>query len=361
MSSARKYRKISGAFPMSYGQLIDPVVAYETWGTLAPGRDNAVLLFTGMSPGAHAASSPEDPSSGWWEDIIGPDQAIDTARYHVICVNSLGSCFGSTGPSSTDPKTGESYGLTFPALTLEDIAHAAARLLDALGIDSLFATVGASMGGMTALAFTMLYPSRARGLLSISSAERSLPFSIALRALQRELICQDPAWQGGSYPQGSGPREGMRLARKLGLITYRSPTEWNQRFGRERILDRGGAARVFGPDFEVEGYLDHHARRFVEVFDANSYLYLSRAIDVFDVSDHGGKACSGIACLKLERALVIGVETDLLFPPHQQRELAESLRRVVPEVSLRMLPSPQGHDSFLVDMERFRPAIASFF
>ncbi len=361
MHSARKHLKIAGEFPMSLGQLVDPVIAYETWGTLNRARDNAVLLFTGMSPSAHAASSPEDPKTGWWEDVIGPDRAIDTSRYYVICVNSLGSCFGSTGPSSIDPKTNLPYGLSFPTLTLEDVARGGAAVLDALGIDVLDATVGPSMGGMTALAFCMLYPGRSRGLLSISSAARSTPFAIALRSLQRELICQDPAWQAGGYAPGDGPRSGLRLARKLGMLTYRSATEFDRRFGRERLLDRRLSERPFGDDFEVEGYLQHHAERFVDAFDANSYLYLSRAVDLFDISDHGGKACSGIACLKLERAMVIGVESDFLFPPWQQKELAESLRQVVSEVDLQLLPSPQGHDSFLVDMERFRPAIASFF
>ena len=182
---------------MVHGKLKEPVIAYETWGRQNRDRNNGVVIFTGLSPSAHVASSPEDPSAGWWEDMVGPDKPIDTNRYFVICVNSLGSCFGSTGPASINPDTGEAYRLSFPVLCVEDIARAGAEIVRSLGIESLFATVGASMGGMTALAFCVLYPNLSRGLLSISSASRSLPFSIALRSLQREMIRRDDDWKQG--------------------------------------------------------------------------------------------------------------------------------------------------------------------
>jgi homoserine O-acetyltransferase len=361
MATARRLLKVPGIFPMKRGRLREPVIAYETWGQQNRNRDNAVLLFTGLSPSAHAASSPEDPSTGWWEDMVGPGKPIDTSRYFVICVNSLGSCFGSTGPASPDPDSGEPYRLTFPVLGVEDIAHAGAEVVRSLGIESLYATVGASMGGMTALAFCMLYPRASRGLVSISSAARSQPFSIALRSLQREIIRRDPDWNHGRYAPGRGPISGMRLARKLGMITYRSAREWEQRFGRERATDETGNDGPFRIDFEVEAYLEAHASKFIGAFDANCYLYLSRAMDLFDVADHGGSVAAGLAHLELDRALVIGVETDFLFPLSQQVELAEALKNVVDEVDFRALPSIQGHDSFLVDMDRFRPAVASFF
>ncbi len=361
MTTARRLLKLTGAFPMMRGRLKDPVIAYETWGLQSRDRDNAVLIFTGLSPSAHVASSPEDPSAGWWEDMVGPDKPIDTNRYFVICVNSLGSCFGSTGPASINPETQRPYRLTFPVLCVEDIARAGAEVVRSLGIESLFATVGASMGGMTALAFCMLHPQLSRGLVSISSAGRSLAFAIALRSLQREIIRKDPAWNEGHYAAGEGPITGMRLARKLGMITYRSSQEWDQRFGRERATDEVANRGSFRIDFEVESYLEAQANKFIGAFDANCYLYLSRAMDLFDAADHGGSLAAGVARLQLDRALVIGVESDFLFPVHQQRELANELKAVVPDLDFNVLPSIQGHDSFLVDMDRFRPAVASFF
>ena len=361
MSDARRYLELDGPFHMMHGSLPAVTLAYETWGELSAARDNAVLLFTGLSPSAHAASSPGDPSTGWWEDMVGPDKPIDTDRFFVVCVNSLGSCFGSTGPASVNPATGDAYRLDFPVLCLEDIAHAGRAVLEALGIERLHAVVGASMGGMTALAFAMLYPSTATGLVSISSACRSLPFSIAIRSLQREMIRSDPAWLGGKYAPDVPPAQGMRLARKLGMISYRSAVEWAARFGRERATDDLGDHEPFGIDFEVESYLAAHAAKFVGSFDANCYLYLSRAMDLFDACDHGGSLEAGLGRVQAERALVIGVETDFLFPLHQQEELAAGLRASVGEVEFKALASVQGHDSFLVDMDRFRPAIARFF
>jgi len=188
-----------------------------------------------------------------------------------------------------------------------------------------------------------------------------LPFAIALRSLQREIIRKDPAWNDGHYSAGEGPITGMRLARKLGMITYRSAIEWEQRFGRERATDEVANHGPFRIDFEIESYLDAHANKFIGAFDANCYLYLSRAMDLFDAADHGGSVTCGLSRLQLDRALVIGVESDFLFPLQQQRELADCLKTVVPDSAFLALPSIQGHDSFLVDMDRFRPAVAPFF
>lgn len=350
-----------GTFAMKRGTLHEPEIAYECWGELNAARDNAVLIFTGLSPSAHAASSSADPSSGWWEDMLGPDKPIDTSRYFVVCVNSLGSCFGSTGPASINPVTGRAYRLDFPVLHLEDIARAGAALLDHLGIRTLHTVLGASMGGMTVLAFAMLFPGRAKGLISISAAARSLPFAIAIRSLQRELIRSDPAWMGGAYAPGEEPVEGMRLARKLGMISYRSADEWTERFGRERASAAPMVEHPFGIDFEIESYLEAQAMRFAGRFDPNCYLYLSRAMDLFDAADHGGSLDQAFARVVLDRAMIIGVETDLLFPIEQQEQLATVLARVVPQVQFHRLASLQGHDAFLVDMDRFRPLIARYF
>ncbi|MEM9623370.1 MAG: homoserine O-acetyltransferase [Pseudomonadota bacterium] len=360
--SAVKSVTLAGTFHMKRGTINQPTFAYETWGALNSGKDNAVLIFTGLSPSAHAASSEQDPSAGWWEDMLGPGKPIDTDRYFVICVNSLGSCFGSTGPASINPDTGEHYRLSFPVLTVEDIATAASHVLDHHDITELHTVLGSSMGGMTALAFALLHPTRTRRLVSISSAARSLPFSIALRSLQREIIRKDDAWQQGNYDFAShGPITGMRLARKLGMITYRSAAEWAERFGRERATDSIADESGFGIDFEVESYLESHANRFIGSFDANCYLYLSRAMDLFDATDHGGSLTASCSQLQLDAAMIIGVESDFLFPVHQQEELAMALQEHVPNVTFKRMASIQGHDSFLVDMDRFRPALADFF
>jgi homoserine O-acetyltransferase len=364
LAKARRLLVLPGEFPMHRGgSLLTPTIAYETWGRLDRDRGNAVLIFTGMSPSAHAASSPEDETPGWWEDIIGPGHPIDTRRYFVICMNSLGSCFGSTGPSSVDPRTGEIYRLTFPVLSLEDVARAGNELLRHLGIDRVKAVVGPSMGGMTSLAFELLFPGRSEGLVLMSTGPRALPFSIALRSLQREIIRRDPNWKDGNYTRDALPLTGMRLARKLGMITYRSAEEWRVRFGRERVsaseepMNGGG----FGLVFEVEAYLEHHANKFTGQFDPNCYLYLSRASDLFDVGDHGASVAGGLAKIETQRVLIIGVTTDFLFPIYQQRELAEGLARPGRELEFVELNSLQGHDSFLVDMDSYRPLLAQFF
>jgi homoserine O-acetyltransferase len=343
------------------GFLESPTIAYETWGTLQGGGDNAILLFTGLSPSAHAASSTSNAAAGWWEDMIGSGLPLDSDRYFIICVNSLGSCFGSTGPASINPATGERYRLTFPVLTLEDVADGGYEVLKHLGIDHLHATIGCSMGGMSALAFCVRHPEVSEGFISISSATRALPFSIALRSLQREMIRWDPKWANGDYDPEDPPAMGQRMARKLGMITYRSAQEWDQRFGRERVSTEEQSGDPFRIDFAVESYLESHARKFTGQFDPNCYLYLSRASDLFDLAEHGGSLKSGFSRLNLERALVIGVQSDILFPLHQQKELAKGMSEVVDEVKFVALDSIKGHDSFLVDMDAFRPVICDWF
>ena len=359
-SEATQFHTIEGEFRMQHGLLHSPTIAFETWGTLNFHKDNAVLLFTGLSPSAHAASSEADRTPGWWEPMIGEDKPVDISKYFVICINSLGSCFGSTGPSSVDPETGEPYRLSFPVLTIEDIARAGHAVIESLGIKKLHTVMGASMGGMTAVAHSVLFPDAADSLVSISSSARPVTYSIALRSLQREMIRSDPAWNSGDY-SGDGPAIGMRLARKLGMLTYRGSAELAQRFGLERVADAREKNDPFGIDFEVESYLESHARKFVGAFDANCYLYLSRAMDLFDIADHGGSFKNGLARVGAKRALVIGVETDMLFPIAQQRELAEGLDDSERDVEFKALSSVQGHDAFLVDMDRFRPLLCDFF
>ena len=354
-------------------------VAYETWGTLNPAHDNAILILTGLSPNAHAASNPENPDPGWWEAMLGAGKPIDTTRWFVICMNSLGSCKGSTGPASTLPNISASgsdrpYRLEFPPLSIEDIADAAHALVAGLGIQKLACVIGCSMGGMSALAYALRHPDSARTQINISGAAQSLPFSIAIRSLQREAIRLDPKWNEGSYNDTDYPENGMRMARKLGVLTYRSSLEWSGRFGRVRLDgEQREGEDPFGLEFQVESYLEGHARRFVRAFDPNSYLYLSRSIDWFDLADCMPKirapvraadcdhnVAAALASIRLQRALVIGVETDILFPLQQQQQLADGLLAGGAAVTFAPLPSPQGHDAFLVDIARFGPVVADF-
>jgi homoserine O-acetyltransferase len=230
-----------------------------------------------------------------------------------------------------------------------------------LGIEQLHTVVGCSMGGMSGLGFCVRHPEAVRNFVSISSATRALPFSIAVRSLQREMIRCDPKWQKGNYDPADPPVSGQRLARKLGMITYRSAKEWNQRFGRERAMDEDKTGTQFKIDFSVELYLEYHAQKFSGGFDANCYLYLSRASDLFDLAEHGGSLQSGLSKLQIERALVIGVETDILFPLQQQRDLAAGLKEAGINTELVELDCIRGHDSFLVEMDHFRPVLCDFF
>ena len=361
MGSAKKYHQINGSFSMRHGHLESPTIVYETWGELNFQKDNGILLFTGLSPSAHAASSEVDPSSGWWEQMVGESKPIDTTKYFVICINSLGSCFGSTGPTSINPETGERYRLDFPVLTIEDIARGGHDVVTSLGLNRLHSVIGASMGGMTSLAYAILFPEIAESVVSISGSARAAPFAISLRSLQREIIQSDPVWNEGNYDVTEEPVLGMRLARKLGMLTYRSAAELEQRFGRELIPEERQTGESFGLDFEVESYLEAHANKFIGTFDANCYLYLSRAMDLFDVADHGGSVEHGLAKVGARRALVIGVETDLLFPISHQKRIADGLADGKREVIFHSLESIQGHDAFLVDMDRFRPILCDFF
>ncbi len=355
-------------FPMKRGDALHGArMAYETWGALNATGDNAILILTGLSPDAHVASHADNAEPGWWEAMLGPGKPIDTDRWYVVCANSLGSCKGSTGPASIDPATGQTYRLGFPDLSVEDGADAAMHVVRSLGIERLACVIGNSMGGMVALSLLQRFPGIAHGHINISGAARALPFSIAIRSLQREAIRLDPNWNHGDYSDAVYPEAGMRMARKLGVITYRSALEWDGRFGRVRLdSDRRLGEDPFGLEFEVESYLEGHARRFVRRFDPNGYLYLSRSMDWFDL----GEACSteqghgtceqGLAGLRLERALAIGVHTDILFPLQQQQDIADGLLAGGVDARCLPLPSPQGHDAFLVDIARFGPAVREF-
>ena len=363
MPDARQYFDLPSPFAMKRGgALIGARLAYETWGNLNADRDNAVFILTGLSPGAHAASNPADPTPGWWEDMLGPGKPIDTDRWFVICANSLGSCKGSTGPASVDPATGNAYRLAFPELALEDIANASHALVRHLGVERLACLIGNSMGGMSALGWLVHHPGSVRAHISISTAAQAQPFAIAIRSLQREAIRLDHNWNDGNYDDAHYPEAGMSIARKLGVITYRSSMEWVGRFARIRLdAEARPDDDPFGVEFQVECYLAGHARRFVRSFDPNCYLYLSRASDWFDIAEYGnGDIAAALKRIDVDHALVIGVSTDILFPLSQQEEIADGLRAAGARVDFVALDSPQGHDAFLVDIANFGAAIRSF-
>ena len=335
------------------GELPEFSLAYESWGRLSPQGDNAILLHTGLSASSHAKSHEANPTPGWWEEFIGPGGALDTERFYVVCTNLLGGCYGSTGPASTDPRSGVPYATDFPLLTVGDMVRAQLLLLDHLGIERLHASAGASLGGMQSLALAAEAPERVGRVVSISAALRSHPQSIALRFVQRQAVMADADWRGGRYYGLSFPHRGQKVAREIGTITYRSGPEWQERFGRGRIDD--SAPPRLDEDFEVENYLVHQGEKFCLQYDANSYLYISKAMDLFDLTDpvQGEPGIDRVRC----PALVIGVSSDLLFPVWQQRELAEALRKSGAEVTYVELDAPYGHDTFLIDRERVGEAV----
>ena len=349
------------------GDLVGEEVAVETYGTLNPARDNAILVFTGLSASAHAASHPLDPSPGWWDAMIGPGRAFDTDRHYVVVVNSLGSCFGSTGPASVNPLTGQVYGGDFPEMRVEDIARASQAAVDALGIDTLLAAVGCSLGGMTVLAHAALFPGRARGLVSISGAMAANAAAIATRSLQREMV--------GTLLKAGADRslveQAMRWARKIGVLSYVGTDLLEQRFGRDQTEPYAG--RGSGTDFEVESWLEHLAKKFVRQFDPWSYWTISRAMDLFDFGAFGVAAgtdglrhrgatdtAAAARTLQIERALVIGVREDLLFPVDQQREMGQVLGEAGVDCEYVELCSPYGHDAFLTESALFTPVLTEF-
>ncbi len=350
-----------GGMPMWRGERLPEItLAYESWGELSPAADNAILIFTGLSPSAHAASSAQDPSPGWWEFMIGPGKAIDTDRFFVVCANSLGGCYGSTGPGSINPASGSSYGADFPDLTVEDIASSGYYLMRELGVEVLHAAVGSSMGGMSSIAYGLQYPGAVKYVVSISAATRALPLTIALRSLQREIIRSDPDWNNGRYSDDTRPLSGMSLARKLGLVSYRAADEWNSKFDRSRLPADQLTGKRFEHEFEIENYLEYNAQKFIHSFDPNSYLYLSRAMDWFDIAEHGDSLEDGMAKLEIEKALVIGVTTDILFPLRQQKEIADLMAATGTDVDYVEIDSVNGHDAFLIDDAHFTPVVKRF-
>lgn len=280
---------------MRGGTLTNARIGYETWGAPNAARDNILLILPGLSPNAHAACHEDDQTPGWWERMLGSGKPIDTDCWYVICINSLGSCKGSTGPASRDPKSGVPYRMNFPDLCIEDIADSAAFAVRALGFERLACVIGTSMGGMSALSLAARHPDLAYSQINISSATHSLPFGIAIRSFQREVIRLDPKWRVGQYTEKNYPQHGMRMARKLGMVSYRSAEEWDGRFDRKYLIaDCYNDESSFGLEFEVESYLESHANRFARTYDPNCYLYLSRCMDWFNLGASSDVAADAV-------------------------------------------------------------------
>ncbi len=351
----RQHWEYPGTFVTESGGSIErPVTAYETWGEHR--GDNAILLTTGLSPSAHAARHAPDDAPGWWEDMVGPGKALDTNRWFVVCCNVLGGCHGSTGPSSTNPATRRPYAMSFPTITLRDMMRLQRALLEALGVARLHAVIGSSMGGMLALEGACHFPDLAERLVAISASGMTHPYAIALRRVQRQAVMLDPAWRGGDYYGHGKPVGGLSLAREIGTITYRSDLEWSRRFGRAW---RDGDLYSFDGRFEIESYIEHQGEKYAEGYDANSYLYLSRAMDLHDLGRDRGGLVDGVARIHA-RTFLIGITTDVLIPPFEIAELADAFLTAGRPAELLMLDLDTGHDSFLIHPETFGPPVRAF-
>jgi len=338
-------------FLLESGEKIGPVtVAYETYGALNSGRDNAILIFHALSGDAHVAGN-----NGWWDILVGPGKAFDTDKYFVICANILGGCKGTTGPSSINPKTGKPYGLSFPQITIADIVNVQLKLLDHLKIKTLMATTGGSMGGMVALQLAVSYPDRVKNIIAIATSARVSAQNIAFDVVGRKAIIQDANWSGGDYYDKTPPNDGLSIARMIGHITYLSDKSMRERFGR-RSTGIGS-----DPQFEVESYLQYKGAAFTERFDANSYLYITKAMDVFNLADCGnGSLSKAFEPCKNNRFLVIHFNSDWLFPEYQALEIVDALKDNFINVSYRVIDSTYGHDAFLLEEAEETKAIKSF-
>lgn len=350
--------------PLQRGGQLSPVtLAYETWGTLNAEGDNAVLITHALTGNTHAhdVEYPDDPKAAWWNPLIGPGRPFDTSRYFVVCSNVLGSCYGSTGPSSIDPRTGRRYSMDFPVMTIRDMVNAQRRLLEYLGVRHLAMVAGGSIGGQQALEWAVSYPELVRKTIVVAATAALTAQAVAFSEVERQAIMADPQWQNGNYAPGEGPRAGLAIARMLAMITYQSDEAMEMRFGRRLAAYKGIPAPSgvgdLGERFDIEGYLYYQGGSLVKRFDANSYLYLSRAMDLYDVSE--GYASLEDALRRVRsKALFIGIRSDFLFPAARVRELAEQVRAVGGDASYVELDSPHGHDAFLKEWQQMIDALS---
>jgi homoserine O-acetyltransferase len=329
------------------GEQLAPVtIAYETYGALNGKRSNAILILHALSGDAHASGVHSgENDTGWWDSMIGPGKAFDTDKYFVICANVLGGCKGSSGPSSVNPDTGKPYALDFPLITIGDMVNAQRHLIDHLGIEKLLAVAGGSMGGMQVLAWLTRYPQRIRSAIPIATAARHSPQQIAFNEVGRQAIMADPHWKSGNYYDGPPPARGLAVARMIGHITYMSDASMAEKFGRQRKNNAQGFK--FTADFEVEGYLRYRGENFVKRFDANSYLYITEAMDNFDASA-GRSLHEALEAIKA-KVLVIAFKSDWLYPAYQSKEIVKACKLAGVETTYCEIDSTYGHDAFLLE------------
>jgi homoserine O-acetyltransferase/O-succinyltransferase len=356
---------------------------YESYGHLNAARTNAILVCHALSGDHHCAGihSLNDKKPGWWNNLIGPGKAVDTNKFFVLCTNVIGGCQGSTGPSSLDPRTGRAYGVSFPAVTIRDMVRTQKLLLDSLGIRSLYAVIGGSMGGMQVLQWSIEYPAFVQRALAMATTAREGAQAIAFNEVGRQAILQDPEWNHGIYPKNGGPRVGLAIARMMAHITYLSDASMDRKFGRKTVADRPGAKRTapalpaadsdsmegietapaasFDVRFEVESYLRYQGQSFINRFDANSYLYITRALDQFDLAATHGSLEQAFAGVHAS-TLVVGFTSDWLFPPDQNRAIALALLRAGKRVSYAELATDLGHDSFLLESPQLYDLVRGF-
>jgi homoserine O-acetyltransferase len=340
------------ALTLDSGQGLDEViVAYNTYGALNSARSNAILLCHALTGDQHAASvNPVTGRDGWWDLMVGPGKVFDTNRFFVICTNVIGGCMGTTGPKDIDPKTGKPYGLNFPVITIRDMVRAQVLLIDHLGIAELLCVAGGSMGGMQVLEWMASFPERLVSAMPIATAAKHSAQNIAFHEVGRQAIMADPDWRGGSYLEaGVFPSKGLAVARMAAHITYLSEAALQRKFGRE-LQDRTQVSYAFDADFQVESYLRHQGRSFVERFDANSYLYITRAMDYFDLAaDHGGQLAQAFKWLKA-RVCVASFTSDWLFPTIEAKRIVHALNAAAANVSFVEFATDTGHDAFLLDI-----------
>ncbi len=347
---------------LEYGATLKHLtMMYETYGELNAKGTNAIIICHALTGSAHAAGVHDRDSAdksagrevpGWWDPLIGPGKPIDTERFFVICSNVLGGCYGTTGPSSTNPDTGEPYRLSFPRYSIRDMVDAQKRLADALGVKRFAAVIGGSMGGMQVLEWAVRYPDMVSSIVPIAIGARHSAWAIGLNEVARKAITSDPAWNGGNYTPGQQPESGLGLARAIAMLSYRSLDSLDAKFGRERV---SASRDLLGMTFEIESYLNYQGVKLVSRFDANTYLYITKAMDDFDVAEGRGKLSKVLAQITMP-ALVMGIQSDVLYPEREQLELAEGL----PNSHYVRINSPHGHDAFLIEFPQLAARLRDF-
>ncbi|NQU17769.1 MAG: homoserine O-acetyltransferase [Candidatus Saganbacteria bacterium] len=344
------------------GEVLSPItIAYETYGNLNSDKSNAVLICHALSGDSHVAGkySKDDKKAGWWDNLVGSGKAIDTDRYFVICSNILGGCRGSTGPSSVNPKTKKPYALDFPLITVGDIVNAQKKLIDHFGIKKLLCVTGGSMGGMQALQWAVCYPDSVRSVIPIATTSRLSAQGIAFNEVGRRAIMADPNFNNGNYYDSNPPSDGLAIARMVGHITYLSDESMHKKFGRQTQGEDKFKSK-FDINFQVESYLRHQGLSFTQRFDANSYLYIAKAGDYFDLAETFGSLMKAFAGSKGVKFLVISFTSDWLFPSYQSWEIVKALKANSIPVSYRNMESSAGHDAFLLDDPQFDNIIGGF-